>query len=150
MARFCIFCGGEPRKKNLEHIIPKWLIECTGSPKRKGIFGLEPAEPGVGKLELVLFSFNKFQFPACTECHKDYSKFEGNAKRIVDKVLGGTVLTGSDIAHLLDWMDKVRIGLWLGQVIRRKPENTAPNLTINSGIGKGDRILAVYRTNFHP
>jgi len=32
MDKFCIFCGDKPQSKNLEHIIPQWLLKMTGDP----------------------------------------------------------------------------------------------------------------------
>ena len=34
-----IFCGKKPESKNLEHVLPLWLIEQTGNPNRNVTFG---------------------------------------------------------------------------------------------------------------
>jgi hypothetical protein len=41
----CIFCGNPPSAKNKEHVVPKWLIELTGDPKREWYLGLYFGEP---------------------------------------------------------------------------------------------------------
>jgi len=44
---------------------------------------------------------------------------------------------------LLDWLDKVRVGLWLGyRYLQQNPH--PPNFTINSRFGTKDRMVAVY------
>ena len=34
MEKRCIFCGKVPETKTKEHVIPQWLINMTGDPKR--------------------------------------------------------------------------------------------------------------------
>ena len=39
--KICVFCGKKPIEKTNEHIIPLWLIEYTGDPKRKIFLGID-------------------------------------------------------------------------------------------------------------
>ena len=82
--KFCIFCGEKPKEKNTEHIIPKWLIELTGNPKRKAYFGYQH------EIKLSpqrrIFSFNAFKFPSCVSCNQKYSALETTTKSIVEKM----------------------------------------------------------------
>jgi hypothetical protein len=41
MDKICVFCGEKPKSRNSEHVIPQWLIELTGNPKRIASFGYE-------------------------------------------------------------------------------------------------------------
>ena len=82
MEKFCVFCGKKPQAKTVEHIIPKWLIELTGDPKRIGFFGVK-YEEGFPKRK---FSLNQFQFPSCSTCNAFFSDLENNTKKIIWKI----------------------------------------------------------------
>ena len=66
MEKVCIFCGERPASKNLEHVLPQWLIKLTGHPKRMAKFGYDKdfEKGGVVKRS---FAFNAFKFPSCKE-----------------------------------------------------------------------------------
>jgi hypothetical protein len=86
----------------------QWLIELTGPPKRTVNFGVNPL---TGKQPR--FDWSSFAFPACSSCNEKYSDLEGAVKPIVERLLGRIPITGYEFVKLLDWLDKVRIGLWL-------------------------------------
>jgi len=50
---------------------------------------------------------------ACTSCNDEFSSLEGLARSVMERIQNGTDLTDPDLRVLLDWLDKVRIGLWL-------------------------------------
>lgn len=135
--KFCIFCGKEPKNKNLEHVIPQWLIKMTGREK-EDVFSLYPdAEKHI--------PFMRFTFPACTECNSKYSKMEALVKPVLERVMSGQSVTGSDISLLMDWFDKVRVGLWLTNMYfdPKLKQDVQPNFYIDSRVGKVDRMLSV-------
>jgi hypothetical protein len=107
--RICIFCGESPENKNKEHPLPQWLLTLTGDPKRVVRHGYRWSD---GKF--FEFSFDSLVFPACASCNTNYSGFEGYAKSIVEKICRKEPASPVEYVHLLDWLDKVRIGLWLG------------------------------------
>jgi hypothetical protein len=111
MEKRCIFCGNPPSAKNKEHIIPKWLIELTGDPKREWYLGVKFGEPGKPPR---VFSADQFQFPACESCNSRYSNLEGRARGCFVKLWDNKPLTAGEWDDLLDWFDKVRIGLFIG------------------------------------
>ena len=53
-------------------------------------------------------------FVGADHCNQKYSGFEASTKSIIEKMLVSDALSASDINILLDWLDKVRVGLWLG------------------------------------
>ena len=110
--KFCIFCGLLPVDKNKEHVIPRWLIELTGDPNRMARFGFQIGEDE--SIKFREFRFSKFTFPACTECNSIHSVLETAAGRIVGQILNDEPVSGDNLSTLLDWLDKVRVGLWLG------------------------------------
>lgn len=159
MQKFCVFCGKKPNKKNKEHIIPKWLIKLTGDENRKITLGFNfneifKEEPDIN---LRLFSFKHFQFPACTKCNTKYAALEKDAAAIVKNILNSEYIDSQEINILLDWFDKVRIGLWLGSITLDKIQDEVdPKFFIDNRIGKKDRALYVYKisekqsgVNFH-
>lgn len=142
--KFCIFCGKPPNDKNKEHVIPQWLIELTGDPKRKARFGFNMqwgSEPSPRE-----FSFNKFTFPACEQCNTKYSKLEADAKVAVVKLLNHEATSASELSRFLDWFDKVRVGLWLGfQQLDKNVYDVEPQFHIQRRIGQFDRLLTIER-----
>lgn len=80
----CIFCGEPPDNKTKEHVIPKWLIELTGDPKRIWKLGVRYGEEDKRKRERK-FAADQFQFPACEACNSAYSELEGRAKSYMTK-----------------------------------------------------------------
>lgn len=142
MEKKCIFCGEKPEEKNKEHVIPRWLIELTGDPKRAFSVGPFWNQKSV----FLTFAADQFQFPSCEKCNNDYSKLEVCAKSAIEKMLIGQQLVLNDLIALLDWFDKVRIGLWLGyRYLDKNSWGIIPNYYINSRIAKADRLLAIYK-----
>jgi hypothetical protein len=149
LPKFCVFCGQKPKTKTKEHIIPLWLIKLTGDPNRKVRLGIDSKLFRTEKrFEFRERSFSSFQFPACESCNNEFSDFEVEAKTIIEKVLKKEYLTNIEISRLLDWFDKIRIGLWLGfLLLDREIPSVNPNFFIKNRIGEKDRCLFVYEIN---
>lgn len=143
MEKFCVFCGVNPESKNKEHIIPKWLIRLTGDPNRT--INL----PFYGSLEVVQRSFSSFHFPACRSCNTDFSLLEEKAKPIVVNLLKGAEVSCEDLHVFFDWLDKIRIGLWLGALYLGGHEmfGIKPKFQIAKRLGAKDRMVVIYRTD---
>lgn len=134
----CVFCGVRPESKTKEHVIPLWLIELTGERNRNIRFGSTDKS----------FAFDQFVFPACDECNNEYSKLEGYVKPVILKVLEGKGIIDKEAELLLDWFDKVRIGLWLGGLMLFKnPTEIDPHYYISSRerLKGRDRLLYIGR-----
>ncbi|MCP4545962.1 MAG: hypothetical protein GY835_05790 [bacterium] len=140
MDRFCVFCGKRPINKNAEHILPEWLLKLTGDINRTftlNTFSMQGSSPRE-------FSASKFKFPACTKCNIDYSELEGKAKGVMEDVLSLKPMSEEQWIILLDWFDKVRIGLWLGFIyLDKNPFGVRPNFHIDSRLGMTDRALLI-------
>ena len=152
MARKCIFCGKPMTEKSNEHVIPQWLIEMTGDIKRVASFGIDYSKilddnVEAENLKTRVYPFLKFTFPACKKCNEIYgSGLEAKAKTVLTKVLAGQAINGDEIIALLDWFDKVRIGLWLGYLYyNQQRDSLNPKFYINDRIGQKDRTLFVYK-----
>jgi hypothetical protein len=140
--KFCVFCGEKPKNKNKEHIIPKWLIKMTGDPNRDILVGLN--QDGTIKK----FSINQFTLPACETCNTDFAKLEAETKPIMERILIGEKINSSEMSLILDWFDKVRIGLWLMYFVHDKNKaNVLPKFHIKKRIGQYDRMLHIARSN---
>ena len=139
--KFCIFCGKEPKNKNLEHVIPQWLIRMAGVEKKT----VYAPHPNLGRN----ISFMHFSFPACTECNSKYSKMEAAVKPVLERVLAGQSINGADASLLMDWFDKVRIGLWLSNMFYDPvlKHNVHPHYHIDYGVAKKDRLLSIQKLN---
>lgn len=143
MQKFCVFCGKKPQSKTKEHIIPKWLIELTGDPNRKAFFGFDliPDKP-----RMRTYAFDSFSFPACRDCNSEFSDLESKAQKVVVSVLGNDKISDLDISCLLDWLDKIRVGLWLGFLtLSKNSPNITPKFYIGTRICTNDRLLFIYR-----
>lgn len=145
----CIFCGNKPEEKTKEHIIPQWLIKLTGDPNREVNLGIS-SKIVSGKREFAIrkYAFSAFHFPACKKCNTEFSKLEDKAKEIIEKILQKGFHNNKDISTLLDWLDKVRTGLWLGGLILDQDMSPIrPNFHIKDRIAEKDRCLFVYEMN---
>jgi hypothetical protein len=142
--RFCVFCGKRPVSRTKEHVVPLWLIKLTGDPKREILLGNR-----YGTLpERETQVFADFVFPACEECNAwSHHEIDDPAKELVPRLLDGAPLSAADMSLLLDLLDKVRMGLWLGYYHQRgnNPlEVTRPH-HIRDSVGRTDRMVAIYR-----
>jgi len=137
--RSCVFCGATPEQKNKEHVIPKWLIKATGNtrePVPLGVnFSTSPPTPRRYPLmSLVL--------PACEMCNASFAKLEALTAPIVRAILSREHLVENQLHFLLDWFDKVRIGLWLWELsTSRSMYKIEPNFHVEQRIGQKDRLL---------
>lgn len=148
MERVCIFCGERPESKTSEHVLPQWLIELTGNPKRTAEFGYEHLENG--RFVKRKFSFNAFKFPACKSCNQNFANLEADAKAIAQKITSEDFLSESELSTLLDWFDKIRIGLWLGYLyLDKNPLAISPHYHIEHRIRQHDRMLAIFKADGH-
>ena len=131
----------------MEHVLPQWLIELTGNPKRIAGFGYYK---GLEKEGLVKrkFAFSAFKFPSCKECNQRFASLEASAKVIVEKMISEGPLSESDLNVLLDWFDKVRIGLWLGFLyLDKNPLGISPHFHIQHRIRQHDRMIAIFKAD---
>jgi hypothetical protein len=139
--RICIFCGKPPQDKDLEHPLPMWLLRMTGDPNRV------VSHPVMDKR--IRLSFDSLKFPACSACNRRYSRLESAAKTIVEIISDNGPLPPSGYVLLLDWLDKVRVGLWLGQLYLHG-SNAPTHFVINNRIGQKDRMVAIYKLAKQP
>lgn len=143
MEKFCVFCGKFPESKNKEHVLPKWLIEMTGDPKRIATFGVDFAKQPFAPRQ---FSFDSLTFPACSECNNGFSHLEGATKPIVRALLSHQAVSAGDLTLLLDWLDKVRVGLWLGYFyLDKNPLGITPSFHIQNRVGRRDRMVTIIK-----
>jgi hypothetical protein len=136
----CVFCGTAVGKaaRSREHIIPMWLLRATGDPHRKIKIDSDPVTGAD-----IVRPASTFHFPACEKCNETYGrKLETQAKKAMEGLFDGKSLTVSQCYWLLDWLDKVRVGLWLGYNMLHK-EEFAPKFRIDQRIGIKDRIAII-------
>lgn len=141
----CLFCG-EPftgQKKNFEHIIPKWLVtEADLMSRTTSVrFPTKHFDAGMSRIGLR----------ACEACNSEASTLEANAQTAYLKIKNGLALENLDGLALLDWLDKLRVGLWLWLVDAGKADFAVPpKFRINQRRGYKDRIAAVARYHEEP
>jgi hypothetical protein len=138
--RQCVFCGQPATEKNREHILPQWLLELTGDPSRVVTMAINPQSG-----EQIKFAWSALVMPACQACNEKYGKLEQAVKPIVLSLLDRKPMTSRQAFVLLDWLDKVRICLWLNQtILQGNIETINPHLYVDNRIGKKDRLLYLY------
>jgi hypothetical protein len=146
--KFCVFCGSKPESKNREHVIPQRLIEYTGDPKRKAFFGVDINK---GNMKIRSYSFNSFVFPACESCNAQFSDIEDRVKAVVMALDKIRAVSESDFDALFDWLDKVRIGLWLGYYyLDKNAAEISPKFHIKTRIKNRDRLIVIQRIEGAP
>jgi len=145
MSKFCVFCGNPPVDKNREHIIPQWLIKYTGRGKMPAVKVLKD-----GELKSRI-SYMNFTMPACEACNEKFSALEGAVKPILLNVLADKPVTAREISILLDWFDKVRLGLRLSMVYLQNGLNMEkPHTFITQRTGLTDRMLIIEKIKPQP
>ena len=149
-SRLCIFCGRTPHDRNNEHIIPQWLIDLTGAPSREISLGPLYSNFLLGPKDDIFrsFSFNSFKFPSCSKCNSDFGRLEARASKSITKLLNNKALSSWDFEIILDWFDKVRIGLWLGYhyYLDHNFWGIKPKYFIKDRICTTDRAISIYKT----
>jgi hypothetical protein len=140
---FCAFCGGPPEKKNREHVLPQWLIELTGKLTRKVYLGTDYTTR-----QMREFRYSSLTVPACKQCNSRYSELEGRIKPIILAILNDGPVGHNDLHLLLDWFDKVRIGMWTWYYhIDNNLAGIDPLFAIDQRLGLRDRVLVVTKTS---
>ena len=80
---------------------------------------------------MVEFSWSSLVMPACTSCNERYSQLESKVKPIVEALVERSSIEAGAYLTLLDWLDKVRVGLWLAyHVLQGNPTNIQPSFHI--------------------
>lgn len=144
-SKYCVFCGKKPEGKNKEHVIPHWLIKKTGDPNRKAQFSTDIV---LAQRKERSYAFDQFVFPACEHCNSDFSALELKAKGALEKIELNSPISAAELSSFLDWLDKVRVGIWLGfHQLDRKNFDIQPKYHISSRIGQYDRILIVQKSD---
>lgn len=116
----------------------------TGDPKRRVVLGVNYLDARPFKL----FAFDRFTFPACDACNNTYSRLEEFASRIVTKLLAKEPVSEHELDTLLDWLDKVRIGVWLGtRYLSNNFAQVDPLFHIATRMGQSDRALFITHTD---
>jgi hypothetical protein len=143
-AKQCVFCGQRPVVKTKEHILPRWLIELTGNPNREVDFRVWTWKGP----EVRTIAFDQFTAPACDECNNEWTDRETACKSMLEGLAAGnSLLTGDQAQTLLDWIDKVRIGVWLaGLALSKNPFGITPRFHIATRVAAKDRLLYIART----
>jgi hypothetical protein len=143
MDKFCVFCGNPPKEKNKEHVLPRWLIALTGDSKRIGNFGIDFTKKEFGVRQ---FSFDSLTFPACADCNSAFAILEAAAEQVVRKLLSHQPISTFDLMLFLDWLDKVRVGMWLGFLyLDKNLAGIAPRFHIIQRLGLYDRMVGIVR-----
>ena len=139
--KICIFCGDKPDNKNKEHVIPRWLMDYIGISGGKVRFGFD-RENGKPRE----FVYKAFTFPACEKCNLLFSDLERKTKSVLVQLLSENELSKADFLCLLDWFDKVRIGLWLGfYYLDKNYGGISPKFHIQTRISSHDRMLHIVK-----
>lgn len=143
MEKICVFCGTPAKNKNKEHVLPQWLMRLTGKVPRNVYIGRDWNSPNLTKR---IFDVKSFAFPACEACNSKYSSLEVNVQATMSAMFERQPLRADAIGILLDWFDKVRIGLWLGlRYLNKNHQQVEPQFAIGSRLATADRVLFVYR-----
>jgi hypothetical protein len=144
--KFCVFCGGAPSAKNKEHVVPRWLLELTGGVRnRRAYFGRQWSSAG---LEKRTYPWQSFTFPACESCNTRWSRLEGAVTVTMQAMIEGSALGAADLVTVMDWFDKLRVGLWLGMYyLNTNYRSIIPQFHIDDRVRAADRALLIYKAS---
>lgn len=146
MAKACVFCGRASGKTTKEHVIPRWLMRLANNQDSQLRIWL-PLKTGSNITSEVLeINQSRMQFPACLACNQHYAQLEARAKLVVEKILQERSFSAEELSLFLDWLDKVRVGLWLGmRLLENDPFQMPVNFHIADRIGAKDRAVFIYK-----
>lgn len=133
----CLFCNDTVKTKTKEHIVPKWLLKLTDNDSGRRAYLQEKR----------WIPFNNYTFPACRSCNEKYSNLEDKSREIFEKLFSNKPVDNHEMIILLDWFDKVRVGLWYGELIMNNRVGIAPRFGIDNRMGKKDRVLVISKVN---
>lgn len=120
----------------------------TGNPKRPLKI---PYHAKIRKGLPESIAFDSLTFPACAGCNSQFSNLETRVKGIVLKMLASGELASHEISTLLDWLDKVRTGLWLGELyLAGNPTGIKPKFHISARLSAKDRMVVIHRCEEGP
>ena len=145
MVKTCIICGKMPVVKTMDHVLPEWLLRETGDPNRQVHLSThyDPDEESVTDRR---FAFSNFVFPACDSCNNEFGALESSVKPVVLSLLEGKPVDAIGMDSLLQWLDKIRIGLWLAELeLGGNPLGINPNFHIRQRLGTSDRAVFIMR-----
>src|SRR5690606_14644440 len=109
-------------------------------PKRIVDFGFDYSEN-----KKITFDWESFTAPSCSKCNQKYSDLEAEIKPLVMRILSRMPLQRFELIKLLNWLDKVRIGLWLSYYFIEKNKGAIiPHLCIENRINSKDRFLQIH------
>lgn len=112
----------------------------TGDPKRQVSFGTY----NINDKPPTKLAFDQLTFPACEQCNREFSNLEGRTRKVVEQLLEKRPLTSTDFNCLLDWLDKVRTGMWLGLLLLDgNPWGIEPKFYISSRLRLHDRSVGI-------
>jgi hypothetical protein len=113
----------------------------TGDPQRVVTLGQNFAK----NKEPIQYSWSNFVAPACSGCNNEYAGLEARVKGSIAALQRREALRVSAYIELLDWLDKVRVGVWLTRhMVEKHPIKITPNFHISARVAQKDRMLALY------
>lgn len=139
-AKLCIFCGLPlaGQKRSFEHVIPKWLVEEADLKKRT-------MEVPIGN-RIINVAMSRVGTKCCDKCNSDFSGLEARAKVAYSAVRDGEVLSSEIANDILDWFDKIRVGLWLWSLeVTKDQHEISPKFSISSRLANKDRLLLIQK-----
>lgn len=143
MQKFCVFRGALPQEKNKEHVLPQWLIKLTGDPNRLASFGINFQNP---EYKIRRFAFDSLTFPACTACNSRFAALEAKTEDVMNRLISMEAISANHFTILLDWLDKVRVGLWLGFIyLDKNPWHIKPKFHIEQRLAIFYRMVGMLR-----
>ena len=132
----CLFCGSgfSGQKRSFEHKIPRWLVKEADLASR-----MMAVRAGHRSFDV---NMGKIGADVCERCNSNHSNLEDRAKQTFIKIRDGVVLEEQDLQWFLDWLDKVRTGLWLW-LLKAGNQKISPNFRINNRMAAKDRAMIV-------
>jgi hypothetical protein len=135
--RDCLFCGKHGGKTTKEHIIARVISKASGADHIPTV-NLALASPAP-----LLFS--NITLPSCQKCNNDFGQCEPLALNSLNEARTGGLTKGS-AAILLDWLDKIRVSLYLyNRTQNWAGDSKFSTITVNSRISTSDQYMSIFR-----
>ncbi|KYK50583.1 hypothetical protein A1D31_38775 [Bradyrhizobium liaoningense] len=140
-----MFCGKpfSGQAHNFEHVIPRWLVREADLSKRTAPIDFPSRQFSA--------AMSRIGGRACETCNEASSDLEGRARVAYANIRDGNELSSSDGRSLLDWLDKLRVGLWLWALdVGKDDYGIIPKFRINERMAHKDRMLVASKYRAGP
>ena len=143
--QLCVFCGNEPQSKPKTRT-SEMAIKADRNFKSNCSFRQSWSQTGA--MKQLSFRLSPLHFQHATHATLSSRPSSHRLKVVISDMLNLHEISSAQLIILLNWLDKIRVGLWLGtRSLNGNHWGVTPKFSIKSRIGMCDRVALIYRAS---